>query len=168
MSEDQGRALVNAGVAALDVGGAGGTSFSLVEAERAADRNLDRYHRLGQVLGDWGLPTAVSVVQCSGLGVPVIATGVCAGLDAAKALALGAGLVGIARPMLGAALEGYAALGGYLEELLDTLRIVLFLTGSRTPSDLLSRPRVVTGVTADWIEQLRRTGPPRPTGGATT
>ena len=78
MSEDQGRALVNAGVAALDVGGAGGTSFALVEAERAADRNLDRYHRLGQVLGDWGLPTAVSVVQCSGLGVPVIATGVCA------------------------------------------------------------------------------------------
>src|SRR5581483_10276301 len=60
ISRPQALLLREAGVAALDVGGAGGTSFALVESFRAADRSLGRAERLGQVLGDWGLPTAAS------------------------------------------------------------------------------------------------------------
>ncbi len=155
ISRDQGRALAQAGAAALDVGGAGGTSFALVEAHRAGDRGLAGAQRLGQTLGAWGLPTAVSVVQCSGLGVPVIATGgIRSGLDAAKALALGADLVGIARPLMSAALDGYDALRSYVEELLGTLRVVLFLTGSQTPREVRSRRHIILGRTAEWLRQL--------------
>jgi len=55
-----------------------------------------------------------------------------------------------------AALEGYEALEGYVEELLHTLRVVLFLAGCEGPGELRARPRVVTGLTGQWIEQLER------------
>jgi len=155
ISRSQAKALVDAGVAAVDVGGAGGTSFALVEAFRAEDRGLGSAQRLGELLGSWGIPTPVSVAQCAGLGVPVIATGgVRSGLDAAKAIALGAGLVGIARPFMSAALEGADALHAYVTEFLATLRAVLFLTGSRTPGELQERERVVLGRTAEWLREL--------------
>lgn len=157
ISRSQALALKGAGVAAVDVGGAGGTSFALVEAMRAAERNLGGAERLGQALMDWGLPTAVSVVQCAGLGIPVIATGgIRTGLDAAKALALGADLVGLARPMLSAALEGREPLRAFVAEFLHALRVVLFLTGAATVHDLRQRDRVVTGRTAEWLRALIR------------
>ena len=156
ISRPQAILLREAGVAALDVGGAGGTSFALVEAARAADQGLGAFDRLGRLLGDWGLPTAVSVVECAGLGLPIIATGgVRSGLDAAKALALGADFVGIARPLLTAALESEDALHVYIAELLHTLRVVLFLSGARSPFDLRARDRVLTGSTASWLQARR-------------
>ncbi len=156
ISRGTGRALVEAGIAALDVGGAGGTSFALVEAHRAADRGLGAFQRLGETLGAWGLPTAVAIASCQNLGVPIIATGgIRSGLDAAKALALGADMVSLARPLMAAALEGYDALRSYIEELLTTLRTVLFLTGSRTPADLRAKERVVLGRTGEWLGQLK-------------
>ena len=144
--------LRSAGVAAIDVGGLGGTSFALVEAFRAADHGLERAERLGTVLGNWGLPTAVAVAECGGLGLPVIATGgIRSGLDAAKALALGADLVGVARPLMSAALEGEEALRTYVEEFLHTLRTVLFLTGSVNVAELRQAERVTLGRTAEWL-----------------
>jgi len=152
VTRSQARALRDAGVAAIDVGGAGGTSFALVEALRAADRGLSSAEDLGKTLADWGTPTAASVLECVGLGLPIIATGgIRSGLDAAKALALGADAASIARPMLSAALEGYEALRQYVRGLLDTLRAVLFLTGSPTVRDLQMRDHVITGRTAEWI-----------------
>ncbi len=92
-------------------------------------------------------------VQPSGL--PVIATGgIRTGLDAAKAIALGATLVGVARPLLQAALEGDAAVDAWIEQFLSELRTTLFLTGSGDLPSLRRKPRVVTGVTKAWIEQL--------------
>ena len=103
-------ALVAAGVAALDVGGLGGTSFARVERDRAAAAGHEHAARLGEVFADWGIPTASSVLETRTLGVPVIATGgVRSGLDAARALALGATVVGIGRPAVEAALRGTAA-----------------------------------------------------------
>jgi len=159
ISRDQGAALRDAGVAALDVGGSGGTSFALVEAVRAGARSLSVAERLGALLGDWGLPTPVSVVACAGLGLPVIATGgIRSGLDAAKAVALGADLVGIARPMLSAALEGIDALRSYVAELLHGLRVVMFLAGCRTAAELRTRERVITGETAAWLTAVQSRG----------
>jgi isopentenyl-diphosphate delta-isomerase len=152
ISRTQALRLRDAGVAALDVGGAGGTSFALVEAFRASDRAQDSFARLGQLLGNWGLPTAVALVECRGLGLPVIATGgIRSGLDAAKALVLGADLVGMARPLLTAALDGEEALHTYVAELLHTLRVVAFLTGAFTVAELQSREYAVGGVTSDWL-----------------
>jgi isopentenyl-diphosphate delta-isomerase len=155
ISRSQALTLRDAGVAALDVGGAGGTSFALVESIRALDQKLAASARLGQTLGDWGLPTAVSVVQCVGLGLPVIATGgIRSGLDAAKALALGADVVGMARPLLTAALDSQEALQAFIAELLHSLRAVMFLVAACTPNELRGRERVVTGETAQWLRSL--------------
>ena len=156
MSRGQALLLKGADMAALDVGGSGGTSFALVESFRAEDQGIGRFERLGQTFADWGIPTAVSVMECAGLGMPVIATGgVRSGLDVAKALALGADLVGIARPFLSAALDGPEAIRAYVEELLHTLRVALFLAGAGNVADLKARPHIVTGRTAEWARQMR-------------
>src|SRR5438309_1351418 len=77
--------------AALDVGGVGGTSFAVVEGLRAEAQGDQPYAALGTLLRDWGIPTAVSIVGARAASLPVIGSGgVRSGLDAAKALALGA------------------------------------------------------------------------------
>jgi isopentenyl-diphosphate delta-isomerase len=155
MSRDTALRLKALGVAALDVGGVGGTSFAAIESLRAEAQGDDRGYRLGVELRDWGVPTAVSVVGASATGLPIIATGgVRTGLEAAKALALGASLVGVARPFLQAALEGDAAVDRWVNQFLHELRTVLFLTGSRTLEELRTRHRIVLGATATWLDQL--------------
>ena len=147
--------LRDLGVAALDVGGVGGTSFAAIEGLRAAERGDERGRRLGESLRDWGIPTAVSIVAARVTGLPLIATGgVRSGLDAAKALALGADLVGVARPLLNAALEGDATVEAWIEQFLIELRTVLFLTGSGCAAELRRRPRVVLGETGAWLGGL--------------
>ena len=116
------------GFRALDVGGLGGTSFAAVEGERAAEQGDQRGRRMGEVFRDWGLPTAISVAAAAGAGLPLIATGgIRSGLDAAKALALGATAVGVARPLLTAALESEEAVDAWIAQFLQLLgtRIIL-------------------------------------------
>src|SRR5579864_9259147 len=118
------------GAAALDVGGSGGTSFAAIEALRAQAHRDERGTRLGELLRGWGIPTPVSVVAARESGLPLIATGgIRTGLDAAKAIALGASLVGVARPLLAAALEGEAAVDAWIGQFLEELRAAVFLTG---------------------------------------
>lgn len=154
LSREAAVALAGAGVAALDVGGAGGTSFAMVEsvrAERAGDR---RGARLGRTFAAWGLATPVSILESRAAGLPLVATGgVRSGLDAAKALALGADLVGIGKPAASAALRGLDALIEELELFLEELRLALVLCGARTPAALRDRPPVLTGLVRDWAEQ---------------
>ena len=147
--------LRDLGVAALDVGGVGGTSFAAIEGLRAEAQGDERGRVLGELLRDWGVPTAVAVVGAAVTGLPLVATGgVRTGLDAAKALALGATLVGVARPLLQAAMAGDAALDAWIAQFLHELRTVLFLTGSRSVADLQTRPRVIVGATKSWLDQL--------------
>lgn len=124
--------LLEAGVAAIDVAGAGGTSWARVEGERAQDF---RQRRLGQTFTDWGIPTAECITSVRALHpqIPLIASGgLRNGLDAAKAIALGADLVGMAWPFLRAADESTAALHALVELLMAEITTVLFCTGSRT------------------------------------
>lgn len=128
--------LIAAGVAAIDVAGAGGTSWARVEGERAKDA---RQRRLGQTFADWGLPTAVCVTSVRAIAptIPLIASGgLRNGLDVAKAIALGADLAGMALPFLQAANESEAAVYELVELLMAELMTALFCTGSRELVDL--------------------------------
>ena len=143
--------LRDAGIAAIDVGGFGGTSFASIEAERAEWAGDAVKARMGRTFGTWGIPTAVSVIECAGI-LPLIATGgVRSGLDAAKAIALGATTVGIGRPLLQAALAGGNALDEWLTAFERELRTAAFLAGVRRASDLVTVSPRVTGATADWL-----------------
>ena len=155
LSRDVALELRELGVRALDVGGAGGTSFAAIEAARAAARGDHGRAQLGAVYHEWGVPTAVSVVAARAAGLPIIATGgVRSGLDAAKAIALGATLVGVGRPLLLAALEGEKALDVWIAQFLEELRVAVFLTGGRRVADLAEVPRVILGSTRAWLEDL--------------
>lgn len=141
--------LREAGVGCVDVSGGGGTSWVGVETLRADGDARD----LGQRFWDWGVPTAPSVVYARRAGHDVIATGgIRNGVDVARAIALGAKLAGIARPVLQAFKEaGEAGAEAYLERVERELAAVLILTGSRTPAHLERAPRVVRGELKDWL-----------------
>ena len=153
--------LRRAGVKAIDVGGVGGTSFAAIEALRAAAQSETARMTLGNRFRDWGVPTAVAVAGVATVGLPVIATGgVRSGLDAAKALALGATLVGVGRPLLQAALRGEEAVDQWIAEFELELRTAVFLSGARRVGELRRAAIVVTGASKQWIDQLgyRRVG----------
>ncbi|BAZ30849.1 isopentenyl-diphosphate delta-isomerase, type 2 [Cylindrospermum sp. NIES-4074] len=122
--------LIAAGVSAIDVAGAGGTSWAKVESERA-ETALQR--RLGRTFTDWGLPTAECITSIRAISgeIPLIASGgLRHGLDAAKAIALGADIAGLAMPFLQAAAESEAALYELAEVLIAEITTVLFCTGN--------------------------------------
>jgi len=155
MSRQTALALRDLGCAAIDVGGAGGTSFAAVEARRADAVDDHRGRRLGETFRDWGIPTAASILAARAAGLPIIATGgVRSGLDAAKALALGATLVGVAAPLLRAGMEGEAAVAEWIELFCEELRAAVFLTGGRSVADLAGADRVLVGELAHWTAQL--------------
>ena len=105
ISSEDAKALEKAGVKAIDVGGVGGTSFAAVEYYRSTQQK-DVY--LGEVFWDWGIPTAVSLVEnAQTVKLPLIASGgIRSGTDIAKALALGASLASVSQPILETAVKG--------------------------------------------------------------
>lgn len=124
--------LVNVGVAAIDVAGAGGTSWSEVEHHRAPTSLL---RRVSTTFAGWGIPTEESVraVRSALPHVPLIASGgLLTGLDAAKVIALGADLAGFASPLLRAAAHSEEAAHEVLRALIEELRISMFCTSAAT------------------------------------
>jgi isopentenyl-diphosphate delta-isomerase len=128
--------LIEAGVSAIDVAGAGGTSWAKVESERAFN---EQQRRLGLTFADWGLPTAECIVDIRAIApkLPLIASGgLRNGLDVAKAIALGADLAGLAWPFLQAAAESTEAVDSLVQLLIAELTTVLFCTGNATLAQL--------------------------------
>jgi isopentenyl-diphosphate delta-isomerase len=124
------RTLENAGVAAVDVAGAGGTSWSQVEMYRQVDPKL---RQTAADFRSWGLTTVeclVDIFKDSKPKIPVIASGgLRNGIDLAKSLALGASLGGFARALLPAANAGMEALCEELEIIKRELKIAMFACG---------------------------------------
>ncbi len=143
--------LRDVGVRFLDVAGVGGTSWAGVEILRA------RRDKDPQALAfwDWGIPTAAALCETSGLDMEVIASGgIRTGLDAAKALALGARLAGFASPILRAYYAGGTeGARRYVASVIEGIRVAILLTGGRSVSDLSSAPCVIKSPLREWIAQ---------------
>lgn len=155
ISYEQAAALKAAGVGAIDVGGAGGSSMAAMESHRAESRGDARTAGVGQLFRDWGIPTPIALIETlqAAPDLPVIATGgVRSGLDAARALTLGATLVGMGFPFLKAASEGEQALREFFAQFVTELKVAMQLTGAATVAGLREAPAVVLGATRDWLE----------------
>ncbi|MBN1439189.1 MAG: type 2 isopentenyl-diphosphate Delta-isomerase [Anaerolineales bacterium] len=134
------RRLAMAGVAAIDIAGAGGTSWSQVEKHRTRTRDGVR---LASLFHDWGLSTAESLVDCRKAvpHLPLIASGgLRNGMEIAKCIALGAHLAGVAGPLLQAAIRGASDVEKELQRLIAELRVTMFAAGARDLSTLRGLP----------------------------
>lgn len=151
ISAEDAIALEKCGVKAIDIGGLGGTSFAAVEYYRST-KQKDVY--LGEAFWDWGIPTAVSLIETSqSIKLPFIASGgIRNGHDIAKALGLGASLASISQPILQTAVKGVQQTQEKLDCLIEELRNVMFLVGAQEINDLTKIPIVVTGKTSQWLQ----------------
>ncbi len=142
LAEDIVAALFEAGVEAVDVAGAGGTSWSEVERHRLTGTAA----RIALSFRSWGIPTTEAIVgarRAAGQGTVIASGGLRDGMDVAKALALGADLAGLAGPFLRAAATGREAAADFAAELEGVLRLAMFCVGARDLADLRARPRLV-------------------------
>jgi isopentenyl-diphosphate delta-isomerase len=136
ISGETARKLVDAGVAAIDVAGAGGTSWSQVEMYRAQSESQAR---LAAAFINWGIPTSESIVQVVNAvpQIPVIASGgIRTGIDIAKCIALGAVIGGMAGPFLKAAVISIDQTIQTILEIKREIQIAMFATGSSKPQEL--------------------------------
>lgn len=158
--------LVDAGVAAIDVAGRGGTHWGRIEGVRAGassqpaeatelSKRAAILSDAANTLGDWGIATVDSLRQVARVFETTSQSdtrtatelwasgGVRSGLDGAKALALGASMVGVAQPLMAAVLEGEQELRHVMDRFDYELKTVLFCQGARSISELKSRGQFV-------------------------
>jgi isopentenyl-diphosphate delta-isomerase len=139
-SEKNARDLANAGVAAIDVAGSGGTSWSEVEYHRAP---TEFHARVARSFADWGIPTA-DAIQYAVKGAPglkIIASGgLRDGIDIAKSIALGAIAGGMAGPFLKAADQSAEAVDQVIRELTAQLRVAMLCSSARNIAELQKTP----------------------------
>ena len=134
--------LADAGVAAIDVAGSGGTSWSQVEYHRTEDPLLQR---LARTFADWGIPTAESLLLVSELlpDMPLFASGgLRTGIDVAKSIALGATLAGMAGAFLRAAAQSAEATVEVVRLIQRQLQIAMFAAGAQDIAALQRTPLV--------------------------
>jgi len=130
LSAEVAQLLAEAGVAALDVAGAGGTSWAMVEMHRAQNQSQAN---IAAAFIDWGIPTVEALVQVHQAlpDMPLIASGgLRSGMDIAKCLALGADLAGMALPFLQSAVDSKQAVIQVIQDTITVLRTCMFATGS--------------------------------------
>ena len=142
--------LLAAGVAAIDVAGAGGTSWARVEGRRSGNPDLEA---LAETFADWGYPTAeaTEALRAQFPNATIVASGgVRSGVDIAKAIAVGATIAGAGLPFLEPATRSADAVEKTIATMVAGLRIALFVSGCRRLGD---RPgaRYVRGSVATAI-----------------
>lgn len=122
--------LKNLGVFAVDVAGLGGTHWGRIEGFRSMPGDI--LYESAQTFKDWGISTVESLLmakECNPDYKVWASGGVRSGLDAAKLLVLGAQMVGIAKPLLEAAILSEEALEKTMEQFEFELKIAMFCTG---------------------------------------
>ncbi|MGQ9468270.1 MAG: type 2 isopentenyl-diphosphate Delta-isomerase [Nitrososphaerales archaeon] len=143
-----------AGVSAINISGSGGTSWSAVEHYRALALNDKEKSELGQVFWDWGIPTAVSLIETRrAVKIPIIASGgIRTGLDIAKSLVLGASLAGMALPLLKHAAISKDSLVSFLRKIVYELKTAMFAVGCNDVQAMRGVRYVITGQLAEWLK----------------
>jgi isopentenyl-diphosphate delta-isomerase len=140
--------LEMAGVAAINIAGAGGTSWAGVEKVRAEVAKDDAKIHLGQMFWDWGIPTASSLLEVKKAvkKIPLIASGgLRNGLEVAKCMALGASMCAMAYPFLLRAAESTESLFKFADILLAELKSTMFLIGAKDIETLKSSRYILAG-----------------------
>lgn len=149
MSRETVSAVSSVGVRIVDVGGVGGTNFAKIENSR-------RQHSLS-FFNEWGIPTAISIVEATEVqaGVSVIGSGgIRTGMDVAKAISLGADAVGIAGYFLKILLEkGIDSLKQEIVSLKDDLSLIMTALGVSTIAELQRVPVIISGKSDHWLKQ---------------
>lgn len=131
ISSQTAQQLVNAGISALDVAGAGGTSWTEVEMHRAQN---ETQREVAASFVDWGIPTAESLqlVKEGAPDVPVFASGgIRNGVEVAKTIALGATMAGLAGPLLKAAVASPEAVLEIIQRIIREIQICMFAVGAK-------------------------------------
>ena len=149
IAKEQAAIFQDMGVAAIDVGGKGGTNFMLIERRRS-------HLKTNEDLLNWGIPTPIALIEAK-TGAPstdIIASGgINSGLLAAKSFALGAKMVGIAGMAAKTLLsEGRDVLVTRLGNMLKELKVVMVMTGCSSIDELRHAPVVITGQTRQWLD----------------
>ena len=145
--------LEMAGVSAINVAGAGGTSWAGVEKLRADSTKDNMKTHLGEMFWDWGIPTAISLIEVrKTVKLPLIASGgLRNGLEVGKCVALGANTCAMAYPFLRAAAVSRESLFAFADSLLAELKSTMFLVGAKNISALASSRYILTGELAQQV-----------------
>lgn len=148
ISGEDAKDLVKNGVNFIDIEGAGGTSWAAVETYRSDDKYL------GETFWDWGIPTAISTAEVAdSVDVPIISSGgIRSGLEAAKAIALGADSVGMALPFL-KEVNSLESLSKLIDRFNESLRIAMFLVGANNIEELKNSNLIIRGKTREWLNE---------------
>jgi isopentenyl-diphosphate delta-isomerase len=139
ISVDVAQRLARAGVRAIDIAGRGGTSWSAVEAQRAADQGKTA----GRTFADWGIPTEEALVSVRQAlpEIPLIASGgIRTGVDIAKSIALGADLAALGQPLLAAALESTNEVVKFISAIIHELKVSMLCVGAAHLAGLRRAP----------------------------
>jgi isopentenyl-diphosphate delta-isomerase len=156
ISKEDAVKIEESGAKGLDISGVGGTSWSAVEYHIAKELKKNQQEYLGKALWNWGIPTAISVIESrETTNLKIIASGgIRNGTEIAKSLVLGADAAGMAKPLLQKAMEGEEKLEEYINNIIQELRVVMFLLGAENITELRRVPALIFGKTAEWL-QLR-------------
>jgi len=152
MSKKAAEKLLDAGVECIDVGGYGGTSWNRIEAYRAGGAKRE----LSEAFDNWGLPTAISLLEIKDLDCKKIASGgIRTGVDVAKSIVLGADAAGMALPLLKALKEdGEKGVERYLLKVVEELKVCMMLVGASDISTLKEVDYRLVGKAALWAPQI--------------
>lgn len=156
ISKEVAAKLESIGVKAINIAGTGGTSWAGVERYRAENVSKDYHAHLGDLLWDWGIPTAASLLEVKKVTrIPIIASGgLRNGLEIAKCITLGADMTAFAYPFLKAAAESKEKALEYAKLLINELRCVMFLVGASNINNLKKVRYVIKGDLAEWLKQI--------------
>jgi isopentenyl-diphosphate delta-isomerase len=154
ISEDVATRLETNGISAIEIAGSGGTSYAAVEWYRAVEAEMKMKERMGDLLWDWGIPTAASLYYVKKAArIPIVSSGgIRNGMEVAKSIAMGASMCATAIPILEPATVSPEKVKEVLEEFIYGLKAVMFLTGCKNLEDLSNIKYVVTGELKDWMQ----------------
>lgn len=149
MGKETVSSLASAGVAAVDVGGFGGTNFAKIENERRKQPY--------SFFNEWGIPTPVSIVEAKQCKEPISiigSGGIRTSLEAAKAIALGADAVGMAGSLLKLLMDsGVEELIDEINLLQEELSVIMTALGAKNVTELQKVPLVISGNSFHWLSE---------------